>query len=101
MRAKEDVHDLVEASKKLVDLEVVNVDVVAILEVLDRVSSAVELFSSRPDREIPKYFDVVMLEPKRAYGRFEHRNLVVGVTISAAREGRDGDDLLAGDLLPI
>ena len=67
MRAKEDVRDLVETSKQLVDLGIGDVDIVAILEILDGVSAAVEFLPSRPDGKILERFDVVVVKPEFAY----------------------------------
>ena len=67
-RAQEDVRDLVEAAKKLIEFEVVNVDVVTVFELLEGVGTAVELVPSWPDREVAERFDVVMLQSKRQYG---------------------------------
>ena len=100
-RAQEDVRDLVEASKKLIEFEVVNVDVVTVFELLEGVGTAVELIPSWPDREVAERFDVVMLQPKRPYSRLEQRNFLIRVAVGASRERRDRDDLLAVDLLSV
>ena len=100
-RAQEDVRDLVEAAKKLIEFEVVNVDVVTVFELLEGVGTAVELIPSWPDREVAERFDVVMLQPKRPYSRLEQRNFLVRVAVGASRERRDCDDLLAVDLLSV
>ena len=101
MRAEENVRDFVKASKELIDLKVIDMDVVAIFEVFDRVSTTVELLSSGADREVAQRFDVMVFKPKRTYGRFEHRYFVVGMAVGAPRERRDRDDLLTSDFLPV
>ena len=89
--------NLIDASEKLIEFNVVDVNVIAVLELLEGVSAAVDLRTSWPGRVITERFDVVVLQSKRTYCRFEQGYILVRMSIRATREWRDRDDILAVD----
>ena len=90
--------NLIDASEKLIEFNVVDVNVIAVLELLEGVSAALHLPSSWAGRVVPERLDVVVFESQGPHRRFEQRNFFVGMPVRAARERRDRDHLLAGDL---